>query len=531
MNDFAALSQTLIAFVLTYFIHSTVLLAVCWCSLAVTRVKSHFLTERIWKLATILGIVTALTQCVFLPDRLPLVMPWPTEGVTVVDESSQSIFLVESNENTTEDLASLGAASELPLQAAPELPAASGFEMSPINHDPGLVDELQPPYLATIAASTVPEHHVDAATNETVYPLDESILNSPDARFVAEPDETGLTSTLVRATSIWLPVILQVCAVAFVCGFVGGGLLLVVQTTRLHLRFGRAQVLTRGPARSALDRFLKRHQIRRRVCLLASQKHCEPVAYGLFRWTIMLPQGAEDRLNRNELKALLAHEVAHLVRGDVRWLWVGRVMCTCCAFQPLNFLARRRWQQAAEYLCDDWAIERGVRALSLARCLTQVAEWRFGVDRPQIGLAAGGSKATLVGRVHRLVNEQPTRDAWQRPARRRLVSMSAAVAVVVIAGFTPRLALPLTFVGEDAIDANLNSIEALTDESAASDWHALEEELLQLEADLYRVEQLRVVANEPTEIAEGFQDLNRRTAPLRARRDCIASLLERESQR
>ncbi|MBP86430.1 MAG: hypothetical protein CMJ64_06910 [Planctomycetaceae bacterium] len=140
-----------------------------------------------------------------------------------------------------------------------------------------------------------------------------------------------------------------------------------------------------GTARRTLDRFLKRHKIRRRIRLLTARNQSEPIAYGLFRWTIVLPEGAEDRLERNELKALLAHEVAHLVRGDVRWLWAGRVLCTCFAFQPLNFLARKRWQQVAEYLCDDWALERGVRSLSLARCLTQVAEWRFGADTPPSG--------------------------------------------------------------------------------------------------------------------------------------------------
>ncbi len=69
----------------------------------------------------------------------------------------------------------------------------------------------------------------------------------------------------------------------------------------------------------------------------------EPFACGLLRWTIVLPAGIEQRLSGSEMKALLAHEVAHLVRRDPWWLWLGEVLCTCLAFQPLNFLARRRW--------------------------------------------------------------------------------------------------------------------------------------------------------------------------------------------
>ena len=57
MSDFAAFSQTLVAFVATYFVHSTLLLSACWLVLKVARANSHFLTERLWKLATVLGIV------------------------------------------------------------------------------------------------------------------------------------------------------------------------------------------------------------------------------------------------------------------------------------------------------------------------------------------------------------------------------------------------------------------------------------------------------------------------------------------
>ena len=110
-------------------------------------------------------------------------------------------------------------------------------------------------------------------------------------------------------------------------------------------------------------------------------------------------------MKRDELRGLLTHELAHLVRGDVIWMWIGRVVCTCLAFQPLNFIARRRWQNAAEYLCDDWAMAHGVHRVSMARCLTQIAEWqldrRLGVDR----LAVSGSPGTVSHRVTRLVND------------------------------------------------------------------------------------------------------------------------------
>jgi beta-lactamase regulating signal transducer with metallopeptidase domain len=120
------------------------------------------------------------------------------------------------------------------------------------------------------------------------------------------------------------------------------GVLIAVQSFRLRSRFSQSKELQDGMARLALDRFLKQNKIRSKIRLLSSVKQKEPVAYGIFVWTIILPEKIEQRLNKEELKSLLAHEVAHLVRGDVWWLWIGRVLCSCLAFQPLNLLARRR---------------------------------------------------------------------------------------------------------------------------------------------------------------------------------------------
>lgn len=517
MYDFGSLSNAVFAFVATYFVHSTLLLAMCWLIITLARPKSHFLAERLWKLATVLGILTALAQLVVGSNVFPFVTQAPTESVGA---SAESIAQGQRLSDVPEDYATFE------VNAGPALePFESGVESEDV---PVLTGNNQ---LVESTAESLPfDARIDM--NEPMVALAEELDPiALDGELNAQANEELLALKPEQDVRIWLPTIVRCCAMALVCAFVSGGLLLIAQATRLSLRFGGARVLKTGTARTSLDHFLKRHNIRGRIRLLASNKQCEPIAYGLFRWTIVLPEGAEDRLEHNELKALLAHEVAHLVRGDVRWLWIGRVLCTCCAFQPLNILARRHWQQAAEYLCDDWALERGIRPLSLARCLTRVAEWRLGVESAQIGLAAGGEKATLVQRVKRLVEEQPQRDAWKAPWRRKALTMSAAVTVIVLVGFTPRIALPLTFVEERAANANANPREASIDEPAVSDWHTLEVELLQLEADLNRVEQLRVAVSPPTEVAARFRELNLRAALLRARREYIASLLEKESQR
>src|SRR5437879_8786015 len=141
----------------------------------------------------------------------------------------------------------------------------------------------------------------------------------------------------------------------------------------------------------------------RAIRLLAAPDDPEPAAFGINRWTIVLPERAVKELPEDELRALLAHELAHLVRGDSIWLCISRVICSCLAFQPLNHLARREWQRAAEILCDHWAVGRTGTPLALARCLTVVAGWRLSGRASAALLAATGRKSGLADRIERLV--------------------------------------------------------------------------------------------------------------------------------
>ena len=101
----------------------------------------------------------------------------------------------------------------------------------------------------------------------------------------------------------------------------------------------------------------------------------------------MLPERAVKDLCEDELRALLAHELAHLVRGDSSWLCISRVVCSCLAFQPLNHLARREWQRAAEFLCDNWAVSRTQTPLALARFRIHTHDVKGAIDATEEGLA------------------------------------------------------------------------------------------------------------------------------------------------
>ena len=96
--------------------------------------------------------------------------------------------------------------------------------------------------------------------------------------------------------------------------------------------------------------------IRRQVALTVCDRLSSPIAVGYSE--ISVPSVALRDLEPDQRRSMLAHELAHLLRGDPGWLAIGALLERVFFFQPLNRLARRAIQADAELLCDAWAAAR-----------------------------------------------------------------------------------------------------------------------------------------------------------------------------
>ncbi len=536
MSDVTALSNMLATFAATYLLHSTVLLSTCWVFLRLTRTTSHFLVERTWKLAAVLGLITTLVQMTVgesLTFSLPADQVTTSDGTATGGQGADVRFSadlpvpIEYVAAATDDAIGVDPTGTAHVASEPIDSAVVDLDQlgDVVGYDPSPNARLETGFdsLMTKFAQDSPVAEPESGSS-SLLPMDSASSNLVNM-VAANPAPWALGRQLMPWVSTLTSVLLIGCVVF-------GGMLLAIQSLHLQTRFATSRLLKDGPARRATDRFLKRNRIRRKIRLLTSTSHHEPVTYGLFVWTIVLPQHTEERLGKEELKALLAHEIAHLVRGDVWWLWIGRLICTCLSFQPLNLLARRNWQQATEYLCDDWAVERGVRSISLARCLTQIAEWRYGRQASKVGLAAGGTRATLVQRVERLVNTERPVDAWARPWGRRLLAAGACAIAIILVGLTPRFGLSFPSNTRSATPERISSHDSEKDAAQIEDeWQQLQEELLQLDADLAHANKLLTSSPHSRDTTDLTYELNRRATAIRARRSHITSLLEKESRR
>lgn len=142
--------------------------------------------------------------------------------------------------------------------------------------------------------------------------------------------------------------------------------------------------------------------------------------------TVALPARCEEELTEAELRAVLAHEIAHVARRDVLWSTALRALSSVLWIQPLNRLAVAGCTEAAELACDDWALARTGERYGLASSISRVALWSLGasaaVGVPMIGRTGEGG---LARRVRRILADGP-----RGPERRWLRAALAAMLVL-----------------------------------------------------------------------------------------------------
>lgn len=169
------------------------------------------------------------------------------------------------------------------------------------------------------------------------------------------------------------------------------------------------------------------------VRLTCSSRVAVPVALGLGRPEICVPPRAISHLEPEQQEGMLAHELAHLVRRDPFWLAFSRLVAGALFFQPLNWVACRRLRELSERLCDEWAVERTGRPLSLARCLAEVAGWSVRSSAAPLPVPSMADRpSSLARRIRHLLDDSPAPEHRVRPlwVGAGMLVLLAAVAVV-----------------------------------------------------------------------------------------------------
>lgn len=166
--------------------------------------------------------------------------------------------------------------------------------------------------------------------------------------------------------------------------------------------------------------------------LTESEEVSSPLLFGIVRPTIAFPSSLLSTCPSEQLRLMLAHELAHLKRNDLLWNWLPTVGRMLFFFHPLVWLAQQEWQLAQEMACDEMVILQTNASLSdYGEALLKVAEQcRPAQQRALVAVGVVEPFNTLKRRLMAMKALRPLSHKW-------MMVIGVVVAAFAIVGIIP----------------------------------------------------------------------------------------------
>jgi probable HAF family extracellular repeat protein len=272
------------------------------------------------------------------------------------------------------------------------------------------------PSIHHLAALTTP-----AAPRRDVRPRPETV--TPASR---QDADTPFASETPGPAAAPLPLPARL-ALAYLAGLIAFAVGPIRGTSQIGRATRRATPVEEEAAREAAREIAARLRLRRTPALYESPRVVSPFVVGAFRPVILLPTGFTATVTPEGLRLALAHEMAHVRRGDLLLGAVPHAARTLLFFFPPAALACRECEQAREEACDAVAVAAcGSPPARYGRLLLSLAEGR------SVPTALGMAAADFARLRRRLAALRRGDRSLGRPARFAAALLGAVFATAVI---------------------------------------------------------------------------------------------------
>lgn len=251
---------------------------------------------------------------------------------------------------------------------------------------------VQAPLLARLSADLPADAKIPGTATQT------PALAAPPVTMSPEP----VFAEVARALPVAPANILPWLVAAWLCGVTlfglrfAGGFLLLEHRRRRHC-------IAASPRIVALCQDVQR---RLGVTLAIRYLECAwleaPAVIGWFRPIILLPACALTGLTQDQLRAVIAHELAHIRRLDAFVNLFQILAETLLFYHPVLWWLNRRIRAEREQCCDEIAVSLTGDRLDYARALTSMA-----ASKPAPVLAMAANRGPLSQRILHILGRKP----------------------------------------------------------------------------------------------------------------------------
>ena len=163
-----------------------------------------------------------------------------------------------------------------------------------------------------------------------------------------------------------------------------------------------------------------------RVELRIGGEGIPPMTWGIFRHTILLPSSAAGWASER-LSHAIAHELAHVKRGDGVLQMAIQPACAVYWFHPLVWVAAYRMRVERERACDDEVLNTGVNPEDYADHLLQIAR-EATIHWGGAGVAMT-HRSGFATRLHAILDSKNNRRSL---SRRSIAAFAGATVLVTV---------------------------------------------------------------------------------------------------
>ncbi len=178
-----------------------------------------------------------------------------------------------------------------------------------------------------------------------------------------------------------------------------------------------------------------------------------PLTVGFFKPLILIPLAAVNHLTKEQMEAVILHELAHIKRADYLFYLLQCLIEKVFFFNIFSRMLNNIIERERENACDDWVLQFKYNSYHYAEALLKLGK----LQASSLAMAASGKKENmLLYRIKRLIHGKEKSTAYECTAL-RFSFLTLIIALGLLISFSPKTSEIVTGLNKPVVNASENN--------------------------------------------------------------------------
>ena len=217
----------------------------------------------------------------------------------------------------------------------------------------------------------------------------------------------------------------------------------------------RSNNLVKIPAanRVFVEELSELFSLHKKVKIYISKSIKCPLTIGFFKPLILIPLAAVNHLTKEQMEAVILHELAHIKRADYFFYLLQCVIEKVFFFNIFSRMLNNIIERERENACDDWVLQFKYNSYHYAEALLKLGK----LQASSLAMAASGKKENmLLYRIKRLIHNKEKNTAYEYSAL-RFSFLTLLIAVGLLISFSSKTPKTINGLNKPVVSSNENN--------------------------------------------------------------------------